>query len=185
MLHFVSEVQLKHKITNKTTVFEGRAFNVEVLDVTLPDERKRQYDMVDHHNSVTIIPVDAEGNIYFVRQFRMGSEELLLELPAGVMDKNESPKKCAARELREEIGMAAKILRQIGAVYLAPGYSNELNFIFLAEGLSEDPLPEDDDEFLTIHTYSPGDVKRLVRADEIKDSKTLAALHLMQINQGK
>jgi len=171
---------LKHQIINRTRKFEGHAFNVEILDVNLPDGRQRQYDLVDHNNSVTIIPVDNDGNIFFVKQFRMGSETLLLELPAGVMDDHESPQECAAREIREEIGMAAGELTRIGAVYLAAGYSNELNFIFLATKLTEDPLQEDDDEFISIHTYSPGEIKRLVRAGEIKDSKTLAALHLMQ-----
>jgi len=172
---------LKHKIKNRTRNFEGHAFNVEVLDVNLPDGRQRQYDLVDHNNSVTIIPLDEDGNLYFVKQYRMGSESMLLELPAGVMDDRESPKDCAAREIREEIGMAAGKLTRLGAIYLAPGYANELNFIYLAEELKEDPLQEDDDEFISIHTYSPGDVQRMIRNGEIKDSKTLAALHLMHL----
>ncbi len=170
---------MEHKITNRTKQFEGHAFNVEILEVNLPDGRQRQYDLVDHNNSVTIIPVDNDGNIFFVKQFRMGSESQLLELPAGVMDDHESPQKCAAREIREETGMAAGKMTRLGAIYLAPGYSNELNFVFLAQDLTEDPLQEDEDEFISIHAYSPGDVKRLIRSGEIKDSKTLAALHLM------
>ena len=174
---------MKHKITNRTRKFKGHAFNVEILDVNLPDGRQRQYDLVDHHNSVTIIPIDDDGNIYFVKQYRMGSESILLELPAGVMDERESPQICAAREIREEIGMAAGQLTRIGAVYLAPGYSNELNFIFLARELTEDPLQEDDDEFISIHAYSPGEIQRMIRSGEIKDSKTLAALYLLQLTQ--
>jgi ADP-ribose pyrophosphatase len=176
---------LKHKIRNRTRKFEGRAFNVEILDVDLPDGRQREYDLVDHPNSVTIIPVDNDGNIYFVKQYRMGSESALLELPAGVMNEHESPQKCAAREIREETGMAAGLLTRIGAVYLAPGYSNEMNFIFLAKELTEDPLQEDEDEFISIHAYSPGDVQRMIRSGEIQDSKTLAALYFMQLTQLK
>jgi len=176
---------LEHKITNRTMQFEGHAFNVEILEVNLPDGRQRQYDLVDHNNSVTIIPVDNDGNIFFVKQFRMGSESQLLELPAGVMDDHESPQTCAAREIREETGMATGKITRLGAIYLAPGYSNELNFVFLAQDLTEDPLQEDEDEFISIHAYSPGDVKRLIRSGEIKDSKTLAALHLMHIAQSE
>lgn len=176
---------MKHKIKTRTRKFEGNAFNVEILDVDLPDNRERKYDLVDHPNSVTIIPVDNEGNIYFVKQFRMGSESELLELPAGVMNDRESPQACAAREIREEIGMAAGLLTRIGAVYLAPGYSNEMNFIFLAEELADDPLQEDEDEFITIHAYSYGEVQRMIRAGEIKDSKTLAALLMMQLSLPK
>ena len=172
---------MEHKITNRTMQFEGHAFNVEILEVNLPDGHQRQYDLVDHNNSVTIIPVDNDGNIFFVKQFRMGSESQLLELPAGVMDDHESPQTCAAREIREETGMATGKITRLGAIYLAPGYSNELNFVFLAQDLTEDPLQEDEDEFISIHAYSPGDVKRLIQSGEIKDSKTLAALHLMLV----
>ena len=173
---------MEHHINKRNIAFHGHAFNVEILDVTLPDGRERQYDLVNHRNSVTIIPVDQDGNIYFVRQYRMGSENILLELPAGVMDKNESPAVCAARELSEEVGMAAKKLNQIGSIYLAPGYSNELNYIFLAKDLFEDPLQQDDDEFLSIHAYSQGDVRQFIHSGEIKDSKSIAALYLMQQN---
>jgi len=176
---------LKHTIKKRNVAFEGHAFNVEVLDVTLPDGRVRQYDMVNHRNSVTIIPVDQDGNIYFVRQYRMGCGEILLELPAGVMDKKESPATCAARELREETGLGANKLTQIGAVYLAPGYANELNYIFLAEELFEDPLQQDDDEFLSIHAYSQGEVRQFIRSGEMKDSKSIAALYMMLLGKQK
>ena len=174
---------MEHKITNRSAAYKGSAFNVEILEVNLPDGRKRNYDLVDHNNSVTMIPFDADGNIYFVKQYRMGSESKLLELPAGVMEKHESPRDCAARELQEEIGMAAGDLTRIGAVYLAPGYSNELNFIFLAKDLKNNPLEEDDDEFISIHAYSPGDVTRMIRSGDIRDSKSLAALHILAQRQ--
>lgn len=176
---------MDHKITARNVEFKGHAFNAEVLNVTLPDGTERKYDLVRHANSVTIIPVDKDGNIYFVRQYRMGSEKILLELPAGVMDKNESPAACAAREVREEIGMAAGKLSKIGAIYLAPGYSDEINYIFLAEDLAEDPLQQDDDEFISIHTYSQGEVKQFIRNGELIDSKSIAALYILEQNRSK
>ena len=88
--------------------------------------------------------------VWFVTQFRMGSENILLELPAGVMNKNETPMDCALREVREETGMAAGKMVPLGSVYLAPGYSNELNHIFLATELRHDPLDMDEDEFLQV-----------------------------------
>ncbi|MDO9546213.1 MAG: NUDIX hydrolase, partial [Pelolinea sp.] len=115
---------MSHSIISRKTVFNGYAFGVEELKVTLPDGRKRNYDLVNHKDSVTIIPVDENEMIWFVKQFRMGSECSLLELPAGVLDEKESPEDCAAREVREEIGMSAGQLLMIGSIYLAPGYSN-------------------------------------------------------------
>jgi len=169
---------VKHSIISRKNVFYGHAFNVQELHISLPDGRKRNYDLVDHRDSVTIIPIDKNGNIWFVEQFRMGSESSLIELPAGVMEENEKPFTCAARELREEIGMAAGKLAQIGSVYLAPGYSNELNHIFLAEDLKPDPLQQDEDEFLIIKKYSKEKLTELIREGDLQDSKSLAALYL-------
>jgi len=172
---------MNHAIKSKRTVFEGHAFDVEELIVSLPDGRIRNYDLVNHKDSVTIIPIDEDGKFWLVEQYRMGSECSLLELPAGVIDENESPESCAAREVREEIGMAAGQLLLIGSVYLAPGYSNEINHIFLAKDLSPDSLQQDDDEFLTIQKYSEQELTALIRNGDLVDSKSLAALYLYQL----
>ena len=171
---------MKHSIISRKNVFNGHAFDVQELYISLPDGRKRNYDLVDHRDSVTIIPVDETGKIWFVEQFRMGSESSLIELPAGVMDGNENPNACAAREIREEIGMAAEKLVQIGSIYLAPGYSNELNHIFLAKDLNPDPLQQDEDEFLSIKKYSREELKELIYEGDLRDSKSLAALYLYE-----
>ena len=169
---------MKHTILSRKEVFNGHAFNVQELYVSLPNGQKRNYDLVDHRDSVTIIPFDENGNIWFVEQFRMGSESLLIELPAGVTDVNESPNVCAAREVREEIGMAAGELFLIGSIYLAAGYSNELNHIFIARHLKPDPLQQDEDEFLSSIKYSEEEISKLIREGALQDSKSLAALHL-------
>jgi len=171
---------VKHSIISRKNVFNGHAFNVQELYVSLPDGRKRNYDVVDHQDSVTIIPIDEKGNIWFVEQFRMGSESYLIELPAGVIDKNESPEACAARETREEIGMAAGQLIHVESIYLIPGYSNELNHIYLAKDLKPDPLQQDDDEFLLIKKYSSEELIILIREGKLQDSKSLAALYLYE-----
>ena len=171
---------MKHSIISRKNVFNGHAFDVQELYVSLPDGRKRSYDLVDHHGSVTIIPIDEKGNIWFVEQFRMGSENYLIELPAGVIEGDESPKACAAREVREEIGMAAGELVYIESIYLAPGYSNELNHIYLAKDLKPDPLQQDDDEFLLIKTYSIEELSKFIREGNLQDSKSLAALYLYE-----
>jgi len=172
---------MNHKILARKRIFTGRAFDVEELEVALPDGRQRNYDLVDHVDSVTIIPIAKNGEILFVEQFRVGSDEKLLELPAGVMDDGENPEVCAAREVREETGMAAGKLTLLGAVYLAPGYSNELNHIFLAENLTEDPLDQDDDEFLSLKSVAFQETEKLTAEGKLKDSKTIAALYFYRL----
>jgi ADP-ribose pyrophosphatase len=165
-------------ILSRKTVFNGHAFDVEKLQVRLPDGREREYDLVNHKDSVTLLPLDSDGYIWFVSQFRMGCECQMLELPAGVMDDGESPQTCAAREIREEIGMAAGSLKLLGSVYLAAGYSSEINYIFLATDLSPAPLKMDEDEFLEAKRFSVEEIRKMVAKGELLDSKSLAALQL-------
>jgi ADP-ribose pyrophosphatase len=169
---------MTHQILSRDTVYKTHAFEIEKLHVRLPDGRMRDYDLVSHNDSVTILPLDDVGNIWFVSQFRMGSEREMLELPAGVMHDNEQPELCAAREVREETGMAAGRLTYLGAAYLAPGYSSEKNHIFLAENLSESPLEMDDDEFLHVRKMQILTAYEMAEYGEIQDSKSLAALLL-------
>lgn len=169
---------MSHQILSREIVYKTHAFDIESLHVRLPDGRERDYDLVSHNDSVALIPLDDEGNIWFVTQFRLGSEREMLELPAGVMHDNEQPELCAAREVREEIGMAAGRLTYLGSAYLAPGYSSENNHIFLAENLSESPLEMDDDEFLHIKKIPVVTTYEMAESGEIQDSKSLAALLL-------
>jgi len=166
------------QILSKTTVYDALAFTVERLHVRLPDARERDYSLVRHEDSVTVIPLDAENNVIFVSQFRMGSETVLLELPAGVMNPGETPLECAQREIREETGLAAAEMEHLGSAYLAPGYSSELNHIFLATCLSHAPLDMDEDEFLEAERIPAAGLPALTSQGRLQDSKSLAALYL-------
>ncbi len=161
--------------------YTGHVFDVAKVHIQLPDGRKRYYDLVQHGDSVSIVPVDDEGRIYFVRQHRIGANKTLLELPAGVLnDDAEDPLTCAKREMREEIGLDAKTLQRLGGFYLAPGYADEYMTVFLAKGLFESPLDPDSDEFLEIETMPISEAYQLALAGEFEDGKTLAALLLAQ-----
>ena len=169
---------MNNQILAKTTVFDATAFTVEKLHVRLPDKRERDYSLVHHHDSVTIIPLEDDDSVIFVTQFRMGSESVLLELPAGTMDENETPLDCALREIREETGMAAGKIEHLGSFYLAPGYSSELNHVFLASELTDSPLEMDEDEFLNSRKIPLADIPGLAVSGQLQDSKSLAALYL-------
>lgn len=169
---------MSFKILNREKQFTGHAFDVAKLHLRLPDGRERDYDLVEHGDSVTILPVDEEGNIYFVTQHRIGAGGDLLELPAGVLDPGEAPAASAAREVREEIGMAASQIEELGGFYLAPGYTDEFMTVYLATGLYPAPLDPDEDEFLNVVILPIEEVYRRAMAGEIRDGKTLASLLL-------
>ena len=169
---------MNFKILNRELVYQGRAFEVQKVYLQLPNNKKRYYDLVDHRDSVTIVPLDHDGNLWFVSQYRLGVEGQLLELPAGVLEDVEDPKVGALREIREEIGMASNNLKFLGDFYLAPGYSSEHMFIYLASDLFPSSLDQDSDEFINVQKISIPHVRDLIQKGEIKDAKTLAALIL-------
>ena len=168
------------ELLKKEIVYSGRAFTVRRDTLRLPDGHETRFDIVDHVGSVIIIPLDSQGNLLFVRQYRHAAGLDLLELPAGTINKDESPDACAYREIREETGMAAGHLQHLGGFYLAPGYSTEYMHVYLATDLHSDPLAADADEFLTVESIPLARGLAIARAWEILDAKTLAAILLAQ-----
>ena len=106
--------------------------------------------------------------------------EELLELPAGTLDDGEEPEVCAYREIREETGMSAARLDLIGEFFLVPGYSTEYMHIYLATDLKPDPLPGDEDEFITVEAISLEKIPDLISQGKIRDAKSLSALLLAE-----
>lgn len=164
------------EILNRETVFKGKVFDIDLYQVRLPDGRTGRLDIVQHNDAVTLVPFDADGQIWFIRQYRLAARKELLELPAGVMENGETPLEAAQRELREETGLAAGRLQKIASFYLAAGYTTECMHVFLAEELFPSPLPPDVNEQLTLEKMSLEQALRLVESGQIEDAKTLVAL---------
>ena len=159
-------------------LFQGRAFKIRRDYLKTPDGNETRFEIVEHGGSVVIIPVDADGNMLFVRQYRHAAGLDLLELPAGTRDGDEPHAECAAREIREETGMAADTLVRVGDFYLAPGYSTEFMAVFLATDLRHDPLEADADEFLQVEKMPVREALSMAERGEMPDAKSLAALFL-------
>ncbi len=145
-------------------IYQGHAFNVRRDDVRMPDQHIAHLDIIEHVGAVTILPVDVEGRILFVRQYRHATGRELLELPAGTLEPGEPAETCAYREIREETGFAAGELVKIGEFFLAPGYSTEYMVVFLATGLTSAPLPGDQDEFISLQPIPIGEAYRMALA---------------------
>ncbi len=161
-------------------VYSGKVFKVRVDQVQLDSGKVIKLDIVQHNGAIVIVPLDHEGNIWFVDQYRHAAGETLLELPAGTLEDQEDPLTSAQRELREEIGMAASRLTPLGEFYIAPGYSTEYLYVFLAENLTPDPLPLDEDEMIRVIKAPIAEVLQWIKGKKIRDAKTLAALLLAQ-----
>lgn len=159
-------------------LMQGRAFKIRRDYLKTPDGRETKFEIIEHGGSVIVVPVDADGNLLFVRQYRHAAGVDLLELPAGTRDGDEPFEECAAREIREETGMEAGNLRKVGEFYLAPGYSTEFMVVYIATDLKYNPLEADDDEFLSVEKIPVGEAIQKAEGGEIPDAKSLAALLL-------
>ena len=160
------------------TLLKGRAFAIRRDTLKTPDGRETKFDIIEHGGSVIIVPLDADGNLIFVRQYRHAAGMDLLELPTGTLEEGEDPAVCAAREIREETGFAAGRIEKIGDFYLAPGYSTEFMHVYLARDLRHDPLEADADEFLSVETIPLAEAIQMAERGEMPDAKSLAALLL-------
>jgi ADP-ribose pyrophosphatase len=166
------------ELIKSEVLMKGRAFAIRRDYLKTPNGGETKLEIIEHGGSVVIIPVDENGNVLLVRQYRHATGGDLLELPAGTLDENEDPQVCAAREIREETGMAAGVLTKLGEFYLAPGYSTEFMIVFLATELSHSPLDADDDEFLSVEAVPIAEAIRMAERGKLPDAKSLAALFL-------
>lgn len=166
------------KTLKQETAYQGPLFRIRRDQVELGPSTVHSYEVVEHPGSVTIIPVDGEGSLWFVRQYRHPVGEVLLEFPAGTLEQGEDPLDCARREAQEEIGMRPDQLDLLGEIYLAPGYSSERSLLYLAQGLQPAPLTPDEDEDLALEKASLEQVYEWIANGELQDGKTLSALLL-------
>ncbi len=171
---------MTYPVLNRKLIYTGRVFDVASHTVRLPDGQAHAFDVVEHNAAITVVPVADDGNLLFVRQYRVGCATELLELPAGVLQDGEDPALGAARETREETGFAAAQLTPLGGFYMSPGYSTEYMHVFLATGLTPDPLPQDEDEFLELVRIPAAQALEMARSGQLQDGKTIVALVLAQ-----
>ena len=158
--------------------FEGRILRVRVDKVRLPDGRVTSREIAEHGASVCIVPVDSQGNVLLVRQYRKPVEDQLLEVPAGGVEPGESPLEAAVRELQEEVGFAAREIQLLSSFWISPGWCTEFMSAYLATELEPASLPADYDENIAVVPVPLSEVEGLMRSGEIKDLKSIASLLL-------
>ena len=160
------------------SIYQGRILQLGIETLTLPNGETLDLEIVRHPGGAAVVAVDERQHVCLLRQYRHATGQDLLELPAGTLDDDEDPEVCAAREIREETGMAAGVLTKLGDFYLAPGYSTEFMVVYLATDLSHSPLEADADEFLSVESLPVAEAMQMAERGEIPDAKSLAALFL-------
>ena len=167
-------MDLQEKIIKEELIYKGSFLDLVNVEVTLPDGKNASRDIVKHPGATAIIAFLDEENIILVEQFRLALNRTMLEIPAGKLNKNEEIIECARRELQEETGYMAKNLEYLGCLATAPGFCDELIYLYKATDLSLGEKNEDEDEFTNVKIMNIAKVKELIRKGEIIDGKTIS-----------
>ena len=156
--------------------FSGRVFKVRLDKVKLENGKTASREVVHHNGGVCILPLTAENEVIFVKQFRYPYMETVLELPAGKLEIGEDHAEAGKRELLEETGCTCKKYTFLGKLYPSPGYVDEIIYLYLAEDLEYSQQSLDEDEFLDIVKIPFDKAIEMVMANEIPDSKSQVCL---------
>jgi len=161
----------------KETIYRGRVVTLKLLRTTGP-RGPFTVEIVEHPGAVVILPFLNQSEVVVIRQLRHAVGEELIELPAGTLERGETPRECALRELEEETGYKAGKIEYLGSFYASPGYCTELLHAFVARDLRKGETRLDLDEEITVGVMSFEKLVELARSGAIKDAKTLATLAL-------
>ena len=157
-------------------VFSGQLVDIYHDVIILPDGREARREIVKHAPAAAVLPVDTDGKLIFVRQYRHSIKAMTLEIPAGILENGEDPASGAMRELEEETGKIAGKLTFVFKFYSSIGFCDEGLSVYIAENLTTTSPNPDEDEFLSIEKYTPDEAFELISTGQIVDSKTTSAV---------
>ena len=160
-----------------TYINSGHILNLRLDDILLPEGRSALREVVEHKNAVGILPVDEDGRLLFVSQYRYAVGAELLEIPAGLVENGEDPKATAIRELQEECGYKPGYIQKMFDFYCSPGFSTELLTVYFAKQLTPSKLPQDDDELIEVVPLMLCEAEEKIAKGKIIDAKTIAAIY--------
>ena len=155
-------------------IFQGRVLSLNVYKVSLRG-RKVTREVIEHPGAAAMLAIE-KGKLLLVKQHRF-PHGFVLEIPAGTLNKGESPKRCAFRELKEETGYEAKKMTPLVKYYPSIGYNTEIIHCYVASGIKKmSDLKLDEDEIISVVKINFKKVLRMVLSGKIEDSKTICAV---------
>lgn len=166
------------KTLTEKNIYTGNIIEVNLQEVELKDGQTSKREIVKHPGGVAILAYKDENTILMVKQFRKPLEDVILELPAGKIEKGEDLEICARRELEEETGYKANKFKYIGKVVTSPGFCDEVIHLYKAEDLYLGNIGGDEDEYIDLYEMNIDDVKQMIKEGSIIDAKTICAFML-------
>jgi ADP-ribose pyrophosphatase len=168
------------KVLGSRQVFDGRILSVRVDDVEAADGHRSTREVVATRGAVGVLCVH-DGEIVLVRQYRHPVGEILLEIPAGIIEADEEARTTASRELVEEVGLRPRSVEYLTSYYAAPGFTDHRVELYFTDDVEEAPQNLDEGEVIEIERRPVTSVRELLTSGEVKDAKTLVALGLLAL----
>jgi ADP-ribose pyrophosphatase len=170
------------QLLRRKLFYQGRKFDFEVNRFRLPNRVEGEFDCIRHPGGALVIPMTADGKFILVRQYRFTVLGRILEFPAGTVESGEDPADTVAREIQEETGYKAASIAKLAEFFLAPGYSDEIIYAFLAQDLEklESPPAQDDDEDIEVVLMTAAEIIQAIASGDLADAKSIAAFTIAQ-----
>ncbi len=168
------------QLLRQKLLYKGRKFNFEVNRLRLPNKAEGEWECIRHPGGALVVPVTADGQLVLVRQYRFAVQGRVLEFPAGTLEPNEEPLETIQREIQEETGYRAHKWQKLGEFFLAPGYSDEIIYAYIAQDLEklEVQLQQDEDEDIEIVLFTPEQLEKAIKEGEPVDAKSISSFFL-------
>lgn len=160
---------------------KGHIIDIYQDTIELPDGQTMEWDFIMHKGAAAIIPMDENGNIIMVRQFRNAIDSFTLEIPAGGLNEGEDMKTCAMRECEEETGYRALDAVHLITVNTTVAFCNEKIGIYFTRNLEPSVQHLDEGEYVTVERFSLDELIAKIHAGEITDAKTIAGLTTLKL----
>lgn len=167
---------MREETVESKKIYQGRLLGLRDDTVRLKNGRTSKREICEHPGAVAIVAVTKDKEMVLIRQFRQPAKDVILEIPAGLIEKNEEPSEAAKRELEEETGYLAKKITPVFEAYTSPGYSTEVLKYYLATDLEERKQRYEEDENIQVAKMRIEEAWQLVEAGEVRDNKTIVGI---------
>lgn len=172
---------IPYKRIERKLMKKGHIIDIYQDTIQLPDGQTMEWDFIMHKGAAAIVPMDEEGKIIMVRQYRNAIDSYTLEIPAGGLNPGEDMKTCAMRECEEETGYKALDAIHVIDVNTTVAFCNEKIGIYFAKNLVPSKQNLDEGEYVSVERYTIDELMEKIQAGEITDAKTIAALTTVKL----
>lgn len=166
-------------VKKSAVLFKGRVFDLKVDEIEYDSGNEGVRETAIHNGGSVILPVKNDGKLIMIKQFRYPLKKFITEFPAGKLNKNEDPYDCAVRELTEETGYKAGIVKKLGAICTTPGFCTEILHIYVAKELTPGNHNREEGEYgMQVFELNKDEIEKKILSGEIFDAKTICGFHM-------